>query len=143
MEEQSGQEDSFDIDRIIEVLDIEEDSLDESFDLDRIIEVLDISMSDSPEKNSEEEDSLDESFDLDRICRYLEEEETLKELDDRGNHDCDLYSNTDWVEKQEERRISDFVDLNEGEMNFFKLWNRHMRSLSGVGVTHMPAVLLR
>ena len=123
MEEQSGQEDSFDI--------------------DRIIEVLDISMSDSPGKNSEEEDSLDESFDLDRICRYLEEEETGKELDDRGNHDCDLYSNTDWVEKQEERRISDFVDLNEGEMNFFKLWNRHMRSLLGVGVTHMPAVLLR
>ena len=112
MEEQSGQEDSFDIDRIIEVLDIEEDS-------------------------------LDESFDLDRICRYLEEEETGKELDDRGNHDCDLYSNTDWVEKQEERRISDFVDLNEGEMNFFKLWNRYMRSLLGVGVTHMPAVLLR
>ena len=48
------------------------------------------------------------------------------------------------MERQAEKRIEDFIDLNEGEMNFFKLWNSHMRSLqTTVGVTHMPAVVLR
>ena len=54
-----------------------------------------------------------------------------------------MESNTDWVGLQEEKRIEEFIDLNEGEMNFFKLWNSHMRSLRTVGVTHMPAVVLR
>ena len=57
--------------------------------------------------------------------------------------DNDLYSNTDWVERKLERRIEDFADLNEGEMKFFKLWNRYLRSLPGVGAVHMPAVVLR
>ena len=57
--------------------------------------------------------------------------------------DNDLYSNTDWVERKLERRIEDFADLNEGEMSFLKLWNRHLRSLQGIGVTHMPAVVQR
>ena len=45
--------------------------------------------------------------------------------------------------QQAERRIDDFIDLNEGEINFFKLWNSHLRSLQTVGVIHMPAVVLR
>ena len=57
--------------------------------------------------------------------------------------DNDMYSNTNWVERKLERRIEDFADLNEGEMSFLKLWNRHLRSLHGVGVTHMPAVVQR
>ena len=62
---------------------------------------------------------------------------------DETMEDNDLYSNTDWVERKLERRIEDFADLNEGEMSFLKLWNRHLRSLHGVGVTHMPAVVQR
>ena len=54
-----------------------------------------------------------------------------------------MESDTDWVELQAEKRIDDFIDLNEGGMSFFKLWNSHMRSLQTLGVTHMPAVVLR
>ena len=55
-----------------------------------------------------------------------------------------LESNTDWVGRQAEKRIEDFIDLNEGEMKLFKLWNSHMGSLqTTVGVAHMPAVVLR
>ena len=54
-----------------------------------------------------------------------------------------MESNTDWVEQQAEKRIDDFIDLNEGEMKFFKLWNSHMRTLQGFGVTNMSEVILR
>ena len=53
------------------------------------------------------------------------------------------YSYTDCIERKLEERIEDFADLNEGEMKFFKLWNRYLRSLPGVGAVHMPAVVLR
>ena len=53
-----------------------------------------------------------------------------------------MESNTDWVEQQAEKRIDDFIDLNEGEMKFFKLWNIHLRSLQTIVGTHMPAVVL-
>ena len=55
----------------------------------------------------------------------------------------DSYSNMEWVERQGDLRIEAFSDLNSGEKNFCKLWNRHVLSLGGVGVTHMSAVVLR
>ena len=47
------------------------------------------------------------------------------------------------MEREIKRRIEAFADLNEGEMNSFKLWNSHITSLQGVGFAHMPAVVLR
>ena len=52
-------------------------------------------------------------------------------------------SNTDWVERQAEKRIEDFADLNEGEKKFLKLWNSQITSFPGLGLTHMPEVVLR
>ena len=42
-----------------------------------------------------------------------------------------------------EKRIEAFADLNEGEMNFLKLWNNHITSIQGVGLANMPDVVLR
>ena len=42
-----------------------------------------------------------------------------------------------------EKKIDDFIDLNEGEKKFMKLWNEEMRSVPGVGYAHMPALVLR
>ena len=80
---------------------------------------------------------LEDSFDLDIISEVLGPNMTKS---DREN---DSYSNTDWVERKAASRIDEFSDLNQGEKYFFKLWNRHVRSLQGVGVTHMSAVVLR
>ena len=69
-------------------------------------------------------------------------EEELQDMR-KSERENDSYSNTDWEEQKAAKRLDEFCDLNQGEKNFFKLWNRHVRSLPGVGGTHMSAVVLR
>ena len=53
-----------------------------------------------------------------------------------------LDANTECLDLLAEKKIDDFIDLNEGEKSFFKLWNCHVRSFPGVGLTNMPALVL-
>ena len=90
--------------------------------------------------------SLEESFDLDSISEVLGPQHMARSDSPEKNSvegEKDSYSNTDWVERAGDLRIEEFADLNSGEKTFFKLWNRHVLSLRGVGVAHMSAVVPR
>ena len=47
------------------------------------------------------------------------------------------------MDKYDDCRIDEIIDLNAAEKNFFKLWNEHVRGYSTLGLAHMPTVVLR
>ena len=50
---------------------------------------------------------------------------------------------SEWMDNFDDCRVDEIIDLNTAEKNFFKLWNQHIRSFSGLGFTHMPTVVVR
>lgn len=100
------------------------------------------------ESSDSENNCLEQSFDLDIISEVLglqhmhmpRSDSPVKTFVERVNDSC---SNMEWVKREVDLRIEAFSDLNPGERNFYKLWNRHILSLGGVGGTHMSAVVLR
>ena len=50
---------------------------------------------------------------------------------------------TEWMDNYDNDKIDEIIDLNNGEKNFFKMWNNHIRLYSGLGNSHMGAVVMR
>ena len=50
---------------------------------------------------------------------------------------------SEWMDNYDDCRIDEIIDLNNGEKNFFKLWNSHIRLYSGLGHIFMPTIVLR
>ena len=47
------------------------------------------------------------------------------------------------MDNYDDCRVDEIIDLNTAEKTFFKLWNKHMRNYSGLGMIHMTTVVLR
>jgi len=48
-----------------------------------------------------------------------------------------------WIDHFEKLQIDDFADLNKAEKTFLYLWNQHVKTFCGLGLTHISFIVER